>query len=83
MTGIVTNKVAKKLLFLGMPYMLKFILFSLISCIGLYSQDPEDVMYVKNFSINYAGGVTFSQVDFVRKEFLEEIQKLKGTSIIL
>lgn len=64
----------------GIKWILLFIFLILTS--SIFSQEPEDVMYVKNFSISSEGGASFSQVDFIRKEFLEEVQKLKKFKLV-
>lgn len=61
---------------------LYIIFFFLIIPPTLYSQDAEEFMYVKNFVVGKAGGVSYNQADFIRKEFLEEVQKLKKYKLV-
>ena len=56
-------------------------LFFLIS-FSVYSQDAEEFMYVKNFVVGKSGGISYQQADFIRKEFLEEVQKLKKYKLV-
>ena len=40
------------------------------------------MMYVKNFTIGRDGGVSLSQIEFIRKEFVEEVQKLNKFKLV-
>lgn len=61
---------------------LYIIFFFLLIPPTLYSQDAEEFMYVKNFVVGKAGGVSYNQADFIRKEFLEEVQKLNKYKLV-
>ena len=53
-----------------------------IVSLSLFSQDAEEFMYVKNFVVGKTGGISYNQADFIRKEFLEEVQKLKKYKLV-
>ena len=58
------------------------ILFWLCATFSIFSQDAEEMMYVKNFIVGQSGGISYNQTDFIRKEFLEEVQKLNKYKLV-
>ena len=61
-----------------------FILFQILLSVSssMYADEPEEFLYVKTFTVGKAGGVSASQSELLRKEFLESMQKLKMYKLI-
>ena len=68
--------------FLGISMRLLVVLCILPATFSLFSQDAEEMMYVKNFVVGQAGGISYNQADFIRKEFIEEVQKLNKYKLV-
>lgn len=62
--------------------MLKLILFLITITISIFPQESDEIMYVKNFSVAKEGGASYSQVEFIRKEFIEEVQRLNKYKLV-
>lgn len=54
----------------------------MISFNKINSDEPEEFLYVKNFVVGRAGGVSATQAELLRKEFLENLQKFKKYKLI-
>ena len=70
---------------------LKFQLFSgyvlLLLHISLFinpilSDEPEEFLYVKTFVVGKSGGISNSQAELLRKDFIEALQKFNKFKLI-
>ncbi len=60
-------------------YFLGYVLLSLQFILFLNpisSDEPEEFLYVKTFVVGKSGGISNSQAELLRKDFIEELQKL-------
>jgi hypothetical protein len=73
------QKTFKFRLFLGYVLLsLQFILF----LNPIFSDEPEEFLYVKTFIVGKSGGISNSQAELLRKDFIEELQKFNKFKLI-
>ena len=66
-------------------YFLGYVLLSLQFILFLNpisSDEPEEFLYVKTFVVGKSGGISNSQAELLRKDFIEELQKFNKFKLI-